>query len=95
MRLSEYEHQILLKHCNALFPHSRLYLFGSRTDDKKRGGDIDLYLETEDKSDLFRRKITFLSKVKRDLGDQKIDLIFNEDESRLIEQEARQWAIRL
>lgn len=95
MRLSEYEHQILIKHCNALFPHSYLYLFGSRTDDKKRGGDIDLYLETDNKTDLFKRKIHFLSKVKRDLGDQKIDLIFNEDESRLIEQEARKWAIQL
>ena len=54
MRLSEYEHQILTKHCNALFPHSHLYLFGSRTDDTKRGGDIDLYLETDDKTDLFK-----------------------------------------
>lgn len=95
MRLREYEHQILTKHCNALFPHAHLYLFGSRTDDKKRGGDIDLYLETDDKTNLFKRKIHFLSKVKRDLGEQKIDLIFNEDASRLIEQEARKWAIRL
>lgn len=95
MRLSEYEHQTLVKHCKTLFPDAHLYLFGSRTDDKKRGGDIDLYLETDDKTNLFKRKIQFLSKVKRDLGEQKIDLIFNEDESRFIEQEARKWAIQL
>ena len=46
-------------------------------------------------SNLFEKKIKFLSRVKRELGDQKIDIVFNTDSSRLIEKEAMQWGIKL
>lgn len=71
------------------------YLFGSRVDDTKRGGDIDLYLKLEDKTNLFKKKIKFLSSIKRELGEQKIDIVFNEDDTRLIEKEAIKWGIKL
>ncbi|MDQ7090353.1 MAG: nucleotidyltransferase domain-containing protein [Methylococcales bacterium] len=74
---------------------SSVFLFGSRVDDHKKGGDIDLYIEVDDKHDLFERKIKFLARLKRAIGDQKIDLVFNEDSSRLIEQEIKKWAIKL
>ena len=72
-----------------------IYLFGSRVDDSKKGGDIDLYLKVSNKDNLFEKKIKFLSRVKRELGEQKIDVVFNEDENRLIEQEAKKWGIKL
>jgi hypothetical protein len=31
----------------------------------------------------------------RELGEQKIDIVFARDPDRLIEQEARQWGVRL
>jgi len=74
---------------------SRVFLFGSRVDDSKKGGDIDLYIEVEDKHHLFERKIKFLARLKRAIGDQKIDLVFNEDSSRRIEQEIKKWAVKL
>lgn len=37
----------------------------------------------------------FLASVKRALGEQKIDVVFNQDKNRLIEQEAMQWGIKL
>lgn len=74
---------------------SHVFLFGSRVDDNKKGGDIDLYIEVDNKHNLFERKIKFLARLKRAIGDQKIDLVFNEDSSRLIEQEIKKWAVRL
>ena len=71
-----------------------IYLFGSRTDDSKLGGDIDLFLEIDEKPS-FEKKIKFLSKLKRILGEQKIDIVFNEDSSRLIEMEISKCAIKL
>ena len=63
--------------------------------DNKKGGDIDLYLVVENKENLFETKIKFLSRVKRELGEQKIDVVFNKDPNRLIEQEAKKWGIQL
>jgi predicted nucleotidyltransferase len=87
----------IIKTLTALFfgEASHVFLFGSRVDDSKKGGDIDLYMEVEDKHHLFERKIKFLARLKRAIGDQKIDLVFNEDSSRLIEQEIKKWAVRL
>jgi predicted nucleotidyltransferase len=34
-------------------PDARVWLFGSRVDDRRRGGDVDLYVET-DSPDLLR-----------------------------------------
>lgn len=54
-----------------------LLLFGSRADDSKRGGDIDLLIETSksDVAEIVRSEIAFLARVKMKLGDQKIDLL--------------------
>ena len=74
--------------------HGEIFLFGSRVDDTKKGGDIDLYLVVEN-SNLFRKKLKFLAKIKRVIGEQKIDVVFNLDENRIIEQEAKKWGIKL
>ncbi|NOQ65138.1 MAG: nucleotidyltransferase domain-containing protein [Methyloprofundus sp.] len=94
MRLSLNYQQTIKKYFNEFFD-GELYLFGSRVDDHKKGGDIDLYLVVHNKEDLFTKKIKFLSRIKRELGEQKIDVVFNEDSNRLIEQEAKKWGIRL
>ena len=57
-----------------LVPDSELLLFGSRTNDAAKGGDIDLLLLTEEKLPL-----SILSKMRRmilnQIGEQKIDLV--------------------
>lgn len=56
---------------------ARIYLFGSRTNDEKKGGDIDLFIETsDDHQATLENKIAFLVKLKKAIGDQKIDLLF-------------------
>lgn len=54
-----------------------VWLFGSRVDDNKRGGDIDLLIETEqtDVAAIVRAELAFLTKLKMKLGEQKIDVL--------------------
>lgn len=95
MRLSQYYINTIKSTFISVFKEGEIFLFGSRVDDTKKGGDIDLYLELKDKTNLFEKKIKFLARLKRKLENQKIDVVFNEDSSRLIEQEAKKWAIAL
>ncbi len=95
MRLSQHYVAVIKKNFTEFFKKGDIFLFGSRVDDSKKGGDIDLYLAIDDHRNLFEKKIKFLSRIKRELGEQKIDVVFNVDSNRLIEQEAIQWGIKL
>ena len=58
-------------------PGDHLWLFGSRVDDAKFGGDIDLYIETQ-KTDVewtVRVRQNFISHLRKLIGDQKIDVV--------------------
>ncbi len=105
MRITPFERQAITQTAEEIFgPSTHVYLFGSRVDDSKRGGDIDLYIVCSDISDIsdmsdmskvFEKKIWFLAKLKRAIGDQKIDVVFHQDATRPIEQEAIIWGIHL
>ncbi|MBS1258140.1 MAG: hypothetical protein MAG551_01193 [Candidatus Scalindua arabica] len=73
----------------------RVVLFGSRVDEKARGGDIDLYIMVTDKNDLFGKELRFLADVKRQIGNQKIDVVFNKDKKRIVEREALKKGVEL
>lgn len=38
-------------------PGARVWLFGSRVDDAKRGGDVDLYVEPQSHEDAYVRRL--------------------------------------
>ena len=62
---------------------STLYLYGSRVDDQRRGGDIDLLILTSknEHEALRKKKHILLCDIKEKIGDQKIDLtIANKEE---------------
>jgi hypothetical protein len=48
-------------------------------DDNKRGGDIDLLIETDqvDVDTIARAEIAFLTKIQMKLGEQKIDMLID------------------
>ncbi|HFU77888.1 MAG TPA: nucleotidyltransferase domain-containing protein, partial [Epsilonproteobacteria bacterium] len=48
MRLLQSEADAIKSTFLALFHSGKIYLFGSRVDDSKKGGDIDLFLELDD-----------------------------------------------
>ena len=54
-----------------------VWLFGSRADNSKKGGDIDLLICPNPQSPdmLFEKKIRFLTQLERQLGERKIDVV--------------------
>jgi len=47
MRLSPSQQQCIREATEQFFgPEAKVWLFGSRVDDQRRGGDVDLYVET-------------------------------------------------
>jgi predicted nucleotidyltransferase len=58
---------------------AQVRLFGSRVDDTKRGGDIDLLISTtqSDVATLMRAEIALLTKLQMKLGEQKIDVLLD------------------
>ena len=89
MRLSSDQQRVIREQFSEIFGDGEIYLFGSRADDEKRGGDIDLYLKPyKQYNDVYDKKIKFLVQLEKYLGDQKIDVVIARDKDRLIEQEA-------
>ena len=77
MRLRKEEIEIIKTTVGKHLPATDVYLFGSRVDDSKRGGDIDILIigaEDEDRSALREIRI----ELKDRLGDQKIDLLYEQ-----------------
>ncbi len=79
MRLSDFQIETINKLAKNYFGQdTTVFLFGSRTDDYKRGGDIDLFVRNTNETDLtVEAKIKFLAELKRQIGDQKIDVVFD------------------
>jgi predicted nucleotidyltransferase len=86
MRLTEYQRNSIIKNCQRYFVEANCYLFGSRTDDTKRGGDIDLYIETAetDMNKIVQAKLAFLIALDYELGEQKIDVLIRSQASELL-----------
>jgi len=95
MRLTQKQIKAINESFKEIFKSGSIYLFGSRVDDNLKGGDIDLYIDTDDKDNLFEKKIDFLVSLKRKIGEQKIDIVISRDKNRLIEQEALNKGIEL
>ncbi len=75
MRLNEQEKIAIREVIHGEDPTAEIYLFGSRLDDAKQGGDIDLYVETAIHEKLLKHKTRILSKLWERIGVQRIDII--------------------
>lgn len=59
-------------------PAAEVRLFGSRVDDAKRGGDIDLYLEVEPGQATVKNESAFTYRLEDRIGERKIDVVLHE-----------------
>lgn len=78
---------------------AEVWLFGSRVDDNQRGGDVDLYVQSgmRDADQLAAARFAFLARLKRRIGDGKIDLVLQREggEALPIYELAKQQGVRL
>lgn len=101
MRLSDYYRNTIKQTAQEVWGNQvSVILFGSRIDDSKKGGDIDLLLQISGEEDLktiVRKKINFLSRLDILLGEQKIDVIIATKENQYLKivQTALQTGIKL
>ena len=79
MRLSDKEHQAIVEVIHKLDPEAKIYLFGSRADDQKRGGDIDLLIISSLITERDRRSLRL--NIFDQIGEQKLDLLIAKDAS--------------
>jgi predicted nucleotidyltransferase len=74
MRIDKSQVECLKFLIKSIVPEAKVYLFGSRVDDDKKGGDIDLLI-------LANRRLDFKDKAKIEMGffsafgEQKLDLV--------------------
>ena len=80
-------------------PAAQVWLFGSRVDDTAKGGDVDLYVRAPsgDADELASARFAFLARLKRRMGDRKIDLVLQREggDALPIYELARQQGVRL
>lgn len=99
MRLSDEQKRIIREEVtNAFGPEAGVRLFGSRLDDTRRGGDIDLYIEAPgDARELLARELDLYARLQRRLGQQRIDIVVHGQGQQLrpVDRHARETGVPL
>ena len=79
MRLTNHEITSIKQTIHELDSKAQIYLFGSRADDTKKGGDIDLLILSDKIENTLKTRIDIEIKICDLIGDQKIDIIVAKD----------------
>jgi len=75
VRLSEEEINTIKETAKKIFGNNvKVYIFGSRADINKKGGDIDIFIET-DKETTLKDELKFLVEIEKKGIERKVDLI--------------------
>ncbi len=76
MRLNKKYIDIIKTTISDKIENANIFLFGSRTDDSKKGGDIDLFVQTSQNITL-KEELALLAKLEMNGINRKIDLIID------------------
>jgi len=77
MRITEYQKDVIVEAVVNIDPNAKIWLFGSRVDDSKKGGDIDIGILSL-KVDIME-EIGIRQKIYDKIGEQKIDLVVSKN----------------
>ena len=99
MRLSTSTQQVIRETVREIFgPEATVTVFGSRTDDNARGGDIDLLIRSETPvAQRERKALQLVARLQIRLGDQPIDVLVLDPETprQPIHEEALRTGVQL
>lgn len=85
MRLNSNEIKTILQAAREIYgSRMKVYLFGSRLDDTKRGGDIDLLIRSVGKEQGALARIRLIARLKYLLGERKIDVIGDYEDNEVV-----------
>lgn len=79
MRLTDNERNSIRNVIYKLDPDAKIWLFGSRVNDRAKGGDIDLLIMSSQLTVIDKLKIRLA--LYDEIGEQKIDLIIAADDT--------------
>jgi len=77
MRIAETEKKVIIDSILASDPLAKIYLFGSRADDHKLGGDIDILILSKQIG--LSEKIKIKSRIFKTIEEQRIDILVAKD----------------
>lgn len=93
MRLRDAEIRIIKDAVESLDPDAAVYLFGSRVDDHRKGGDIDLLILSDKLT--YSDKLLIKKTFYREMDEQKIDVVIARDDADPFVRRALEKGIRL
>jgi predicted nucleotidyltransferase len=75
MRITEHEKNVIIDAAKSVDADAKVWLFGSRADDGKKGGDIDIAILSEKISKDVMQEIKVRRFICDRIGEQKIDIV--------------------
>jgi len=79
MRITENEKNVIIDAVKNADPAAQVWLFGSRVDDSKKGGDIDIAIFSEKINRDVMQEIKVRRFICNKIGEQKIDIVTSSD----------------
>ena len=96
MRLEKRIINKLKKAVYSSFGDVNIYLFGSRTDDEKKGGDIDIAIDANlSRVDFRKNKAKFIANLIKDNFELKVDVVSYNTEDKLLYDNLRNTALKI
>ena len=84
MRINDHQKESIIMAVKNTDPQARVWLFGSRVDDSKKGGDIDIAIFSESINKDIMKEIQVKRYICDRIGEQRIDIVTTSDGSEAI-----------